>query len=145
MKYKATLKQLLQEDEDLSEIVQLVGKNSLSESQKVVLEVAKIVIEDFLQQNAFTDYDFKCPLNKSMGMMRSICCFYENARRAIDESQRTENKISWAVIANQLEDQFYELTQMKFKDPEIPTEELNKYFDDLCDDIENGFRKLALG
>lgn len=145
MRYKAMLKQLLQEDEDLSEIVQLVGKNSLSESQKVVLEIAKVVIEDFLQQNAFSDYDFKCPLIKSMGMMKAICTFYENARRAIDESQRSENKVSWAIIANQLEDQFYELTQMKFKDPELPAEELNEYFDKLCDDIENGFRKLALG
>jgi V-type H+-transporting ATPase subunit A len=145
MKYKSTIKKLLQEDEDLSEIVQLVGKNSLSESQKAVLEVAKIVIEDFLQQNAFTDYDYKCPLYKSMGMMKAICCFYENSRRAIDESQRSDIKVSWAVISNQLEEQFYELTQMKFKDPDTPVEEMNKYFDELCDDIESGFRKLALG
>jgi V-type H+-transporting ATPase subunit A len=144
MKYKSTIKQLLQEDEDLSEIVQLVGKNSLSESQKVILEVAKVVIEDFLQQNAFSDYDFKCPLYKSMGMMRAICIFYELAKKAIDESSRTESKVSWAVIANQLDDQFYELSQMKFKDPNLPVEEMNKYFDDLVDDIENGFRKLAL-
>jgi len=145
MKYKAIIKQLLQEDEDLTEIVQLVGKNSLSESQKAVLDVARVIIEDFLQQNAFSDYDYKCPLHKSMGMMKALCCFYENSKKAIDESQRTESKISWALICNQLEDQFYELTQMKFKDPETPLEELNKYFDDLCDDIDNGFRKLTLG
>lgn len=145
MKFKSTIKQLLQEDEDLSEIVQLVGKDSLSEIQKTVLEVAKVVIEDFLQQNAFSDYDYKCPLHKSMGMMKAICCFYDNARKTINESQMTDNKISWAIISNQLEDQFYELTQMKFKDPELPEEELSKYFDNLCDEIEQGFRKLTLG
>jgi V-type H+-transporting ATPase subunit A len=145
MIFKSTIKQLLQEDEDLSEIVQLVGKESLSEIQKTVLEVAKVVIEDFLQQNAFSDYDYKCPLNKSLGMMKSICCFYNNARKSINESQMTDNKISWAVISNQLEDQFYELSQMKFKHPETPEEELAKYFDDLCDSIEQGFRKLQLG
>ena len=145
MKFKGIIKQLLQEDEDLQEIVQLVGKDSLSEIQKAVLEVAKIVIEDFLQQNAFSDHDYMCPLHKSLGMMKCICCFYENARKAINESQMSDNKISWAVISNQLEEQFYELTQMKFKDPELPKEELIKYFDDLCDDIEQGFRKLQLG
>ncbi len=145
MKFKSTIKQLLQEDEDLSEIVQLVGKESLSEIQKTVLEVSKVIIEDFLQQNAFSKYDYKCPLNKSLGMMKCICCFYENAKRAINESQMTDNKVSWAVISNQLEEEFYELSQMKFKDPETPEEELNKYFDTLCDDIEAGFRKLLLG
>ena len=128
MKFKSTIKQLLQEDEDLTEIVQLVGKDSLSEIQKTVLEVARIVIEDFLQQNAFSDYDFMCPLYKSLGMMKAICCFYENARKAINESQMSNNKVSWAIISNLLEDQFYELTQMKFKDPKIPEEEMNKYF-----------------
>jgi len=145
MKYKSTIKQLLQEDEDLSEIVQLVGKDSLSEIQKTVLEVAKIVIEDFLQQNAFSEYDYKCPLHKSTGMMKAICCFYENARRTINESQMTDNKVSWAIIYNQLSDEFYELTQMKFKDPETPEEEMTKYFDDLCERTEQGFRKLLLG
>jgi len=145
MKFKSTIKQLLQEDEDLTEIVQLVGKDSLSEIQKTVLEVAKIVIEDFLQQNAFSNYDYMCPLYKSLGMMKAICCFYENSRKAINESQMSDNKVSWAIISNLLDDQFYELTQMKFKDPKIPEEEMNKYFTDLCDDIEQGFRKLALG
>jgi V-type H+-transporting ATPase subunit A len=145
MKFKSTIKQLLQEDEDLTEIVQLVGKDSLSEIQKTVLEVAKIVIEDFLQQNAFSNYDYMCPLYKSLGMMKAICCFYENSRKAINESQMSDNKVSWAIISNLLDDQFYELTQMKFKDPKIPEEEMNKYFTDLCDDIEQGFWKLALG
>lgn len=39
------------------EIVQLVGKDSLAESDKVTLEVAKMIREDFLAQNSFTPYD----------------------------------------------------------------------------------------
>mmetsp|Transcript_38614 Transcript_38614/g.44241 ORF Transcript_38614/g.44241 Transcript_38614/m.44241 type:complete len:263 (+) Transcript_38614:840-1628(+) len=72
IKLKSTVKQLLQENEDLTEIVQLVGKDSLSEVQKTVLEIAKIIIEDFLQQNSYSDYDYKCPLHKSVGMMKAI-------------------------------------------------------------------------
>lgn len=48
MRYKNTLKKILQEEEDLTEIVQLVGKDSLSEDQKAVLEVAKVIREDYL-------------------------------------------------------------------------------------------------
>merc|ERR1719471_2182328 len=53
---------ILQEEANLAEIVQLVGKDSLSEDQKVILDTAKILREDFLQQNAFTPYDYMCPL-----------------------------------------------------------------------------------
>jgi len=48
MKLKTRIREILQEEEDLTEIVQLVGKDSLSEDQKAVLEVAKVIREDFL-------------------------------------------------------------------------------------------------
>merc|ERR1712046_561555 len=48
------MKEILQKEDDLQEIVQLVGKDSLSEDQKCTLEVSKIIREDFLQKNGFT-------------------------------------------------------------------------------------------
>ena len=48
---------LLQEESSLNEIVQLVGKDSLSPSDQLTLETARIIREDFLQQNAFADID----------------------------------------------------------------------------------------
>ena len=75
------------EVDDLQESVQLVGKDSLSEDQKCTLEVAKIIREDFLQQNGFTDYDFMCPLGKTIGMMRVIVGFHTPAQKAIGESR----------------------------------------------------------
>ncbi len=59
-------RQILQEENSLSEIVQLVGRDSLSEDQKVILEIAKIIREDYLQQNAFSKHDYNCPLYKSV-------------------------------------------------------------------------------
>ncbi|KAH0628610.1 hypothetical protein JD844_009968 [Phrynosoma platyrhinos] len=50
-------KEILQEEEDLAEIVQLVGKASLAETDKITLEVAKLIKDDFLQQNGYTPYD----------------------------------------------------------------------------------------
>jgi V-type H+-transporting ATPase subunit A len=49
--FRTKAKEILQNEEDLSEIVQLVGKGSLAEADKITLEVAKIIKDDFLQQN----------------------------------------------------------------------------------------------
>jgi V-type H+-transporting ATPase subunit A len=48
---RTRVKEILQEEEDLAEIVQLVGKASLAETDKITLEVARLLKEDFLQQN----------------------------------------------------------------------------------------------
>lgn len=56
-KFLLQCQEILQEEEDLSEIVQLVGKGSLAESDKITLEVAKLIKDDFLQQNGYTPYD----------------------------------------------------------------------------------------
>jgi V-type H+-transporting ATPase subunit A len=51
---RTKVKEILQEEEDLSEIVQLVGKASLAETDKITLEVAKLLKDDFLQQNRYS-------------------------------------------------------------------------------------------
>merc|ERR1719482_1592027 len=58
---RTTIKEILQTEDDLTEIVQLVGKDSLAESDKLILEVAKIIKDDYLQQNGFSDWDKTCP------------------------------------------------------------------------------------
>ena len=63
---KNRAKEILAMQDNLQEIVQLVGRESLSEDQKVVIDVADIIIEDFLAQNAFSTWDFTCPLTKSV-------------------------------------------------------------------------------
>merc|ERR1711871_742061 len=93
-----TAREILQEESSLAEIVQLVGKDSLSDDQKLTLEVAKIIREDYLQQNAFTAWDFMCPLDKSIGMMRCIVQFYDLAKDAMDRTRAAENPITWNVI-----------------------------------------------
>ena len=54
---RTKIRQILQEEDDLAEIVQLVGKASLSDSDKITLETARIIKDDFLQQNSYTPYD----------------------------------------------------------------------------------------
>ena len=81
MALQQKFREILQMEDELQEIVQLVGKDSLSEDQKCTLETAHIIREDFLQQNGFSEYDFMCPLSKTIGMMKVIGHFYDSAMK----------------------------------------------------------------
>ncbi|CAG9315084.1 unnamed protein product [Blepharisma stoltei] len=139
---RTKFKEILQEEEDLQEIVQLVGKDSLSEDQKTTLEIAKVIREDFLQQNAYSKMDYTSPLNKTIGMMRAIITFHDLAKKVIRESPQ-ENKISWAVIEVQLKNQLVKISKMKDSvDPKDAEENVQRFFISLIDDISSGFRTL---
>jgi len=143
MRYKEGVKNILQEENDLIEIVQLVGKDSLGEDQKATLEVAKIIKDEFLQQNAFSEYDYNCPLPKTIGMLKCIITYYECCKRILAESQKTERKISMAVIEENFNTTVIkDLKEMKFILPDTPEKEITKKLDDLAEKIENEFRKL---
>ncbi len=111
----AQIKEILQIEEDLSEIVQLVGKGSLAETDKVTLEVAKLLKDDFLQQNGYTPYDRFCPFYKTVGMLRLFCGFYDMARHAVETTAGSDNKITLAHIKENMGPLMYELSSMKFQ------------------------------
>merc|ERR1711866_39585 len=136
------MKEILQKEDDLQEIVQLVGKDSLSEDQKCTLEVAKIIREDFLQQNGFTDYDFKCPLAKTIGMMRCIVTYHDMAQKAIAEFSG-DQKIGWNTIAAAMRDMVKKVTDMKFELPRQSEEHFKKTFVALHDQVIAAFRNMA--
>merc|ERR1711879_894816 len=136
------MKEILQKEDDLQEIVQLVGKDSLSEDQKCTLEVAKIIREDFLQQNGFSDYDFFCPLAKTIGMMRCIVSYHETAQKVMGESSG-DNKITWGMIYSELKDIHVEITEMKFVLPRQDDKVFTDKFNDLNEKIIAAFRKLS--
>lgn len=74
---------LLQEEANLDEIVRLVGIDALSEGDRLKLEAAKSIREDYLQQNAFHDVDTYSSLNKQYKMLKLILKFYDEGRRAL--------------------------------------------------------------
>jgi V-type H+-transporting ATPase subunit A len=133
-------------ENDLIEIVQLVGKDSLSEDQKATLEVAKLIKDEFLQQNAFSEYDYNCPLPKTIGMMKCIVTYYEQCNKILLESQMTEKKISMALIEESFATTvIQDLKEMKFIPPTLPAREIVRKLDILAERIENEFRKLLHG
>lgn len=115
------------------EIVQLVGKDSLSEDQKLTLEMANIIKSEFLQQDAFSDYDFTCPLEKTIGMMKCIITYFELAKKAIVETSRKADRISYAFLKTETSKQLNQLKQMKFQTPKQSKQDLQNYFKGLQD------------
>ena len=135
--------QILQEEEDLAEIVQLVGKASLAETDKITLEVAKLLKDDFLQQNGYTPYDKFCPFYKTVGMMRNMIAFYDLSLNAVQSTAQSENRITWTVIREALDKILYQLSSMKFMDPVVKGEaEIRRSFDELYENMQQTFRSL---
>ncbi|HFE9684827.1 V-type ATP synthase subunit A [Clostridium perfringens] len=75
---------LLQEEANLEEIVRLVGMDALSEGDRLKLEVAKSIREDYLQQNAFHENDTYTSLNKQYKMLNLILSFKHEAEKALE-------------------------------------------------------------
>lgn len=145
---RSKTKEILQVEEDLAEIVQLVGKGSLAESDKVTLEVAKLIKDDFLQQNGYTNYDRFCPFYKTVGMLKNFMYFYDSARHACESTVQSENKITLAIIIEHLKkapggDLMYALSSMKFADPWALTRaDILANFEDTRLKIAESFRLL---
>lgn len=136
-------KEILQEEEDLSEIVQLVGKASLAETDKITLEVAKLIKDDFLQQNGYSPYDRYCPFYKSVGMMKNMMAFYDLAKHAVESTAQSDNRITWATIREAMSDTLYQLSSMKFKDPVKDGEnKIKQDYDELYERMHQEFRNL---
>jgi len=140
----ATFKQILQDEKSLLEIVQLVGNDSLGEEQKVKIEVAKIIREDFLVQMGFTKYDFKSPLYKTAGMLRCLVLFHDLCIQHV--SDKVDHPTTWSRIKQAMGDEkgvYVRITQMKEFEPSKNQEEAEAFFDKLANDIEQAFSDLV--
>lgn len=108
---RTTAKALLQKDSELAEIVQLVGKSALGEPDKVTLEVANIIKNDYLQQNGISEYDQYCPFYKTSGMLRNMVDFHDKAQAAIANNP----DMTWSKIKEHCSEIIYGLTQQKVR------------------------------
>ncbi len=80
---RAKAMDILQKEAELQDIVQLVGSDALPEEEQVTLEVARLIREIFLQQNAYHDVDTYAGLPKQYRMLQAILQFSEWARKAL--------------------------------------------------------------
>ena len=105
-------RELLREESTLSEMVHLAGYDCLSETEKLQLEITKIIRQDFLQQNGFSEYDRYCPLFKAFWMLRNIFLVFDLAKKVIEGK-----KMKFLTLKSTLKDLFYNVSCMKFQIP----------------------------
>jgi len=123
--------QILQRDEELREIVMLVGPDALSESQRVTLEAARMLKEDFLMQSAVHPVDSYCPLEKSFYMMKMILSFYREMSRATEKGIPLQR-----VLELPIKD---EIARMKIQ----PIEGFDSFAKGLLKRMEEAFAQLS--
>ena len=97
---------VLQKEAELQEIVQLVGSDALPDEEQVTIEVARMIREIFLQQNAYDAVDTFCPMSKQYDMMKAIK-FYADLARTAQAGGATPQQVIGVKSKN-------ELVQIKF-------------------------------
>jgi V/A-type H+-transporting ATPase subunit A len=99
--------EILQREAELQEIVQLVGSDALPDEQKMTLEVARMIREIFLQQNAYHKVDTYCPLPRQYTYMKLIKRFSDLSKKAVD-SEVSVDAIVGLPVRNRLAKSKYE-------------------------------------
>ena len=130
MSLRAKMLELLHEEKKLMEIVELVGEDVLPDSQRLVIEISRIIKNGFLQQNAMHKEDTYVPLQKQYLMLRTINLLYERASRAVKEGIPISKAKDDALFA--------QIVKMKYN---IPNDNLEG-FESLRDDIERYYEEL---
>ena len=128
-----SMMEILTEEEKLQSIVMLVGKDSLSDKQKNLLDVASILKIAFLQQNAFNDIDKYVPLDKQIQMLKVIENYYKLSNLAIDKEVNYNKIYNKNLISN--------INAMKY---DIKNDELEKFVE-LNNNIRSYFQTLEEG
>ncbi|KAG2433335.1 hypothetical protein HXX76_008399 [Chlamydomonas incerta] len=142
---RTVFREVLQKEDELNEIVQLVGKDALAETDKIILETARFIKDDYLQQNSFTKYDKYCPFYKSVEMMRNIATFHRLATAAIEKTaggNAEGQKITLNVIKQRMSDTLYKLTSQKFEDPAEGEDAVRRKLRAVYDELHDRFRAL---
>lgn len=109
---------ILQEESELAEIVQLIGPDALPERERLTLEVARMIREDYLQQHAFHKMDTYCPLDKQNRMLHIIMDFCNLSNQSLDKGIAIE-----AITGLAVKD---EIANMKYLDNNTFAEESGK-------------------
>ena len=97
MENRQKMMTLLQEEAELEEIVKMVGMDALSPTDRLKMEAARSIREDFLHQNSFHEIDTYTSLKKQHMMMKLVMAFYEKAVEALAQGAPLQKLINMPV------------------------------------------------
>ncbi len=115
--------QILQREAELKDIVQLVGAEALPDHERLVLEVGRMIRENFLRQSAFDEVDAYTSLKKQSFMLRSMLNFSRKAEEALKSGATTDRISKMAVVA--------QIARMK----EVKETDVDRYEKKIAEDI----------
>ena len=129
-KFRTRMKNILNEENQLMEIVKLIGSDLLADEQKLILETARVIRSGFLQQNAMHPNDSYVPVEKQYLMLEAIIKLYD----------RSKDVISRSVPTSQIKDSgvFDMIIRSKY---EIPNDKL-EMFGELWENIEVKIKEI---
>lgn len=116
-------KEILQQEAELEEIVRLIGIDALSPDNRLIMEVAKSIKEDFLQQNAFNEVDTYSSFQKQFKMLELVMFFYQKAEQALKSGMSIMDIAELEVRE--------EIARSKY----IPEEEIEERFENIKKNI----------
>ncbi|MDD5496880.1 MAG: V-type ATP synthase subunit A [Atribacterota bacterium] len=132
---RTTAMSILQEESELEETVRLVGIDALSKKERLVLETARSIREDFLHQNAFDEIDTYTSMKKQYLMLDLIIFFHEMAKSAIKEDYISIEQLNKLPAKSQI-------ARAKYI-PEEKLEEFNKIKDKIKEQIDSLISKKS--
>ncbi|MDD3538592.1 MAG: V-type ATP synthase subunit A [Candidatus Caldatribacteriota bacterium] len=132
---RTTAMSILQEESELEETVRLVGIDALSKKERLVLETARSIREDFLHQNAFDEIDTYTSMKKQYLMLDLIIFFHEMAQSAIKEDYISIEQLNKLPAKSQI-------ARAKYI-PEEKLEEFNKIKDKIKEQIDSLISKKS--
>jgi V/A-type H+-transporting ATPase subunit A len=129
MPLRGRMLHLLQEEAELDEIVKLVGMDALSPSDRLKMETARSIREDFLHQLAFHEVDTYTSLQKQLLMMRLILNFYDLANETLGQGGEIEKIVTLPVRE--------EIGRFKY----VPEDQIGEAFGRISTDLVNQMKE----
>ncbi|RLE55526.1 MAG: V-type ATP synthase subunit A [Candidatus Methanomethylicota archaeon] len=129
-KIRAEAMAILQKEDELKEIVRLVGPDALPEADREILEVARMIREDFLMQHAYHPVDSYCPIEKTYLLLKTILHFHHQAKRAMQEGVPLSR-----ILALPVKD---EIARLKI----VPMERFKEAYDYIINGIDKQIEQL---
>ena len=133
MEDRQKMMSLLQDEAELEEIVQMVGMDALSPADRLKMEAARSIREDFLHQNSFHDVDTYTPLRKQYLMMKLVLAFYDKSQGALEKGASMKELLGMDVREK--------IGRYKYTTVDQIEEEYEKIMNELDTEVSGAFGK----
>jgi len=133
IEYRTEAMRILQEESELEEVVRLVGMDALSVENRLLLEVARMIREDYLHQNAFHDIDTYTSLLKQFSMLELIINYYQFSLEVIEKEVSLQELTSLSILED--------IARMKYIDEDELEEKFEELNSKLKDEVESTYNK----